>query len=221
MMVIRVNGEDRPYPWPERATELALMFGTGLDGDVRLTGNTADAVAVARGLILGTGSCQPIEPPTDAPDYQPGDECYRQHDSARVFLDPVPTGEVLAREEQRLDQAQLAFWSSTPLTAHTVVERNQSWAFGSLEIPKISLMTARQQPVHRRGCLSYPLDEDMRLVLLPFEDPDGAAALAIVLRARWQDHFATWVPASRRDEAEQFVAMINEEIAEAWRRWRA
>src|SRR5262245_37701575 len=70
---------------------LVLMFGNGLEGDIRITGNTADAIEAARGLALGTGSCRPIEPPTDSPLYRAGDECYVQPPSTLVFLDPKPT----------------------------------------------------------------------------------------------------------------------------------
>lgn len=69
---------------------LLLLFGNGLEADVRLEGETDDAVAALRGLTLKVGSCQPIAPPADSPLYQPGDECYRQHETARVFLCPRP-----------------------------------------------------------------------------------------------------------------------------------
>ena len=96
--VIRVEGGDTirdRFELPDHLMHLVLMFGNGLEGDVRLSGNTADAVDAARGLILGTGNCRPIDAPAaavDAPLHRAGDECYRQHEDARVFLDPVPTG---------------------------------------------------------------------------------------------------------------------------------
>lgn len=71
---------------------LVLLFGNGLEGDIRITGNTADAVTAARGLATGTGSCQRIDAPPNSPLYRPGDECYVQHPSTHVFLDPQPTG---------------------------------------------------------------------------------------------------------------------------------
>lgn len=91
----------RPCVMPDDLYPLLLMLGNGLDGDVRFVGNTPDAVEMARGLIIGTGACRPMEPPTDAPLYQPGDECYRQHAQGRAFLDPKPTGEVVPRREKR------------------------------------------------------------------------------------------------------------------------
>lgn len=69
---------------------LVLLFGNGLDGDVRLEGSSADAVLALRGLVMKVGSCQPIEPPGDSTLYQVGDECFRQHADARVFLCPTP-----------------------------------------------------------------------------------------------------------------------------------
>lgn len=74
---------------------LAYTFGNGLDGDVRIEAETAEGVQMMRGLVLGVGGCTRIAPP--GPDegslYQEGDECYRQHETARVFLDPRPWGE--------------------------------------------------------------------------------------------------------------------------------
>lgn len=77
---------------------LYLMVANGLEGDVRMVGETADAVAALRGLLLGAGSCEAIDPPTCAPLYRPGDECFRQHAKARAFLDPRPrlAGSVLS-----------------------------------------------------------------------------------------------------------------------------
>jgi hypothetical protein len=69
---------------------LVLLFGNGLEGDIRLTGNTAEAVEIARGLVLGTGSCRRVEPRPDSPLYREGDECYVQAPSTLVFLDPRP-----------------------------------------------------------------------------------------------------------------------------------
>jgi hypothetical protein len=67
---------------------LYLMVANGLDGDIRIVGETPEAVAVMRGLLRGAGSCTAIEAPADAPLYRAGDECYRQHAEARAFLDP-------------------------------------------------------------------------------------------------------------------------------------
>ena len=88
---IRIRGAEHLDLIAEQSLQLlVLLFGNGLEGDVRLEGETADAVEVLRGLTLKVGSCNPIDPPTDSPLYQPGDECFRQHKDARVFLCPVP-----------------------------------------------------------------------------------------------------------------------------------
>lgn len=88
---IRIRGAEHFDLVVEQSLQLlVLLFGNGLEGDVRLEGETADAVEVLRGLVLKVGSCQPIDPPTDSPLYQPGDECFRQHATARVFLCPTP-----------------------------------------------------------------------------------------------------------------------------------
>lgn len=88
---IRIRGAEHLDLIAEESLQLlVLLFGNGLEGDVRLEGATADAVDVLRGLTLKVGSCKPIDPPTDSTLYQPGDECYRQHPDARVFLCPAP-----------------------------------------------------------------------------------------------------------------------------------
>lgn len=88
---IRVRGaEHLDTTFEASGTLLLLLFGNGLEGDVRLEGETAESVEALRGLALKVGSCRPIAPPTDSSLYQPGDECYRQHDTARVFLCPRP-----------------------------------------------------------------------------------------------------------------------------------
>jgi hypothetical protein len=79
------------YAVRENLMSLLLMFGNGLEGDIRMTGNTADAVEAARGLAIGTGNCQRVEAPA-SPLYRPGDECYVQAPSTLVFLCPTPTG---------------------------------------------------------------------------------------------------------------------------------
>jgi hypothetical protein len=70
---------------------LGLLFGNGLEGDVRLDGSSAEAVLALPGLLTNLGSCQPIDPPRDSALYWPGDECFRQHAEARVFLCSTPS----------------------------------------------------------------------------------------------------------------------------------
>jgi len=74
----------------EMAMLLYVLIANGLDGDVRVAGDTPGDVELIRGLLLGAGSCAAIDPPTDAALYRPGDECYRQHAEARAFVDPRP-----------------------------------------------------------------------------------------------------------------------------------
>lgn len=88
---IRIRGAEHLDLDAEQSLQLlVLLFGNGLDGDVRLEGGTADAVEVLRALTLGVGSCAPIAAPTDSSLYVAGDECFRQHPTARVFLCPTP-----------------------------------------------------------------------------------------------------------------------------------
>ena len=89
----------RPAIVPDEIFPLLLLVGNGIEGDLRLQGNTPAAVEFARGLLLGTGACRRCEPPPAAAVtlYRPGDECYYQHADGRAFLDPVPTGAVVRR----------------------------------------------------------------------------------------------------------------------------
>ncbi len=88
---IRVRGAETIDTTFEQSLQLlVLLFGNGLEGDVRLEGSSADAVLALRALVTKVGSCESIEPPVDSTLYQPGDECFRQHPEARVFLCPTP-----------------------------------------------------------------------------------------------------------------------------------
>lgn len=69
---------------------VVVLFGNGLEGDLRLEGSSAECIEALRGLVVGTGNCTAIETPIDSDLVKPGDECYRQHPSARVFLCPTP-----------------------------------------------------------------------------------------------------------------------------------
>jgi hypothetical protein len=69
---------------------LLVLFGNGLDGDVRFEGSSPECIDALRGLVVGTGNCVPIAAPADSALWQPGDECYRQQDAARVFLCTTP-----------------------------------------------------------------------------------------------------------------------------------
>ena len=88
---IRVRGAETMDTTFERSLQLlVLLFGNGLEGDIRLEGSSPEAITALRGLVTKVGSCQPIEAPGDSALYQPGDECFRQHPEARVFLCPTP-----------------------------------------------------------------------------------------------------------------------------------
>jgi len=88
---IRVSGAEHLEGELEQMLHLlVLLFGNGLEGDVRLEGENTEAVEALRGLVRGVGACRPIDAPLDSPLARPGDECYRQHAEARVFLCPRP-----------------------------------------------------------------------------------------------------------------------------------
>ncbi len=217
-------GLTSPCFWPEDGYHLVLMLGNGLEGDVRFTGNNAHAVELARGLIIGTGSCSSIEPPSDSDLYQPGDECYRQPGTARAFLDPNPTGVAYRRMEARISADEFAFHSTMgTFQMTTVVERNQSWSVESFEIPMMSKAppVLDRSPCYRRGCLTYALEESARFALLPFTRPGGEAAVGIAFRQRWKDWPVCWAPVAATLDVERLVSTLNGEINEAWTRWRA
>lgn len=69
---------------------VVMLFGNGLPGDVRLEGESIEAIEALRTLILRVGNCEPVSAPPAHPLGQKGDECYRQLPSALVFLNPVP-----------------------------------------------------------------------------------------------------------------------------------
>ncbi|MCE9573191.1 MAG: hypothetical protein K8W52_08545 [Deltaproteobacteria bacterium] len=92
-MVVRMAGEfASTFTMPDQVTHMVLAFGNGLEGDARITCSDAEAVQLARRIAIGSGGCRRIAPPTDTALYRPGDECYRQHGTARLFLSPIPTG---------------------------------------------------------------------------------------------------------------------------------
>ena len=209
-MLIRTSGADvSSYIWPDQAIELALLLGNGLEGEVHFSGNTEQAVALIRELLISTGACRRVDGPA---------ESYIQPPSTAVFLDPQPTGEILQRHPRRLDEETLRSCCRDSWNQLEVREVNRSWGIGGLEIPKTALLppSLTRSPVHRRGCLTYPLEEDMRFVTMVLDD-----RAALVLRARWADHFAAWTPLARQAEVEELAGLLNEEIAQAWRRYRA
>ena len=88
-MLVRLSGAENLELDLERSLQLlVLLLGNGLEGDVRMVADTSEGVEALRALVLKVGSCTRIEPPGEPSLYQLGDECYRQHPGARVFLSP-------------------------------------------------------------------------------------------------------------------------------------
>lgn len=213
----------RPAILPDELGTLALMVGNGIDGDLRLEGNTSEAIALARGLLIGTGACRRSEAPAAGVEtlYRDGDECYHQHAEGRAFLNPIPTGAVVRREAARLTQPDPVWVSMEFEITNRIEPTADAWTVGRFSIPRATGSMDRTPMVwnaHRDG---HVLWEGATLHLLPFQLKDGGDAVLVVLRLKWKDVSLAWARSRHAHHAQRLVDDLNAGIRDVWKRWRA
>jgi len=87
---------------PSTRTNLIVLFGNGVIGELRAEGEDTVALQLLQRIILGPGACQPHQLTGDEDMrvwlYQPGDECYLQEGEppGYVFVNPVPQPHLFA-----------------------------------------------------------------------------------------------------------------------------
>jgi len=75
---------------------MTLAFGNGIIVEMRVTGDSAEALNVLRSMALGVGKCRKVELSDEERArlwlYRDGDACYAQGEAnpGYVFVDPVP-----------------------------------------------------------------------------------------------------------------------------------
>ncbi len=75
---------------------MALAFGNGIIVEMRVTGDSIEALDLLRSMAQGVGNCRRVQLSEDERAglwlYREGDECYAQGASSPgyVFVDPVP-----------------------------------------------------------------------------------------------------------------------------------
>lgn len=217
--VLKTRGADQStFRLPRDVLELVLLFGNGLEGDLRIWGNTSDAIELARQMIVKTGNCIPCQFPISTNLGESTDECFEQSSGFYVFLNPQPTGEVVLIEFQPLKAEQLPALSNQPVTEFSLEERDGKRCFGHLEIPTLrSLSTASRQPAYRRGCLTYPLQRDFRFRCLEFRRAD-LPCVALILGSVSEDHFVCWSFEDTSQQLRELCCVLNDELLEFWGR---
>ena len=92
----------------ERAslTNLIIMFGNGVIGEMRAEGDSLDALKILSGVIHGPGACRPhVLTPDELTKlwiYHSGDECYIQEGTppGYIFVNPKPQPHLFAASTQ-------------------------------------------------------------------------------------------------------------------------
>ncbi len=75
---------------------MTLAFGNGIIVEMRVTGDSVEALDVLRGMALGVGNCRRVELSEGQRErlwlYRDGDDCYVQGEAnpGYVFVDPMP-----------------------------------------------------------------------------------------------------------------------------------
>ena len=74
-------------------TALYLFFANGLPKEVRIEGDSEEALEIVKGVAQGGGSCDLVEIPEEIKKnlklYKPGDECYEQWEKHYCFINPI------------------------------------------------------------------------------------------------------------------------------------